>query len=63
MALILWAAGGMAFVARQPVLGLVIWAIVLVNAALTFWREYRAQQAMQALHQLLPTYAVWCGRV
>ena len=57
MALILWAAGVMAFVARQPVLGLVIWAIVLANAALTFWREYRAQQAMLALHQLLPAYA------
>ncbi|HLE16197.1 MAG TPA: HAD-IC family P-type ATPase, partial [Anaerolineales bacterium] len=57
MALILWGAGVLAFVARQPALGVVIWVIVLLNAALTFWQEYRAAQAVRALRELLPAYA------
>jgi len=57
MALILWAAGGLAFLARQPALGVVVWIIILANAGFTFWREYRAEQAMLALRKLLPTYA------
>ena len=57
LAIILWIAGAMAFAAREPVLGLVIWIVVLVNAAFSFWREYRAEQAMTVLHKLLPVYA------
>ena len=34
-----------------------IWLIVLVNAGFSFWREYRAEQAVTALKQLLPSYA------
>ena len=57
LAIILWIAGALAFAAREPVLGLVIWIVVLVNAAFSFWREYRAEQAMTELHKLLPVYA------
>ncbi|HLE53395.1 MAG TPA: HAD-IC family P-type ATPase, partial [Anaerolineales bacterium] len=57
MALLLWAAGALAFLARQPALGMVIWIIILANAGFTFWREYRAEQAMLALQKLLPVYA------
>ncbi len=31
--------------------------MVLINAAFSFWREYRAEQAISTLHRLLPTYA------
>jgi len=57
MALVLWAAGLLAIIAGHALLGLVIWVVVLINAAFSFWQEYRAQQAMQALSQLLPNYA------
>src|SRR3990170_893619 len=57
MALLLWAAGALAFLVSQPALGMVIWIIILTNAGFTFWREYRAEQAMLALQKLLPTYA------
>lgn len=57
LALILWGAGALAFVVSQPALGVVIWVIILVNAGFTFWSEYRAQQAMQSLRQILPDYA------
>ena len=57
MALLLLVAGGLAFVVRDPVLGIFIWIVVAVNAALSFWREYRAEAAMVELHKLLPQYA------
>ncbi|MBN1669204.1 MAG: hypothetical protein JW862_19070, partial [Anaerolineales bacterium] len=54
---LLWAAGGIAFVARELVLGIVVWTLVLVNAGFSYWREHRTEQAMQALRLLLPAYA------
>ena len=54
-ALLLWIAGGISFSVSEPVLGLVIWTIVVVNAGFSFWREHRTEQAMHALRQLLPS--------
>jgi Ca2+-transporting ATPase len=56
-ALVLWLAGALAFFVREPVLGGVIWSLVVVSAAFSFWREYRAEKAMQALERWLPAYA------
>ncbi|MDD5467914.1 MAG: cation-transporting P-type ATPase [Anaerolineales bacterium] len=57
MALLLWGAGILALLVRQPALALVIWALVLANAGFSFWREYRAEQELEALKHLLPSYA------
>jgi magnesium-transporting ATPase (P-type) len=57
MALILWIAGALALLAREPFLTGLSWTLVVVNAGFSFWREYRAEQAMQALRRLLPAYA------
>ena len=54
---LLWAAGGIAFVVKEPALGIVIWILVMVNAGFSYWREHRTEQAMQALSRLLPAYA------
>jgi Ca2+-transporting ATPase len=57
MALVLWAAGGIALWLHEPTLGIIIWIVVLVNAVFSYWREYRAEQATAALEHLLPSYA------
>jgi Ca2+-transporting ATPase len=57
MALLLWAAGAIALWLREPTLGVIIWIVVLVNAAFSYWREYRAEQATAALQHLLPSFA------
>ncbi len=57
MALLLWGAGFMALLVGEWALSLTIWILVLVNAVFSFWREYRAEQAMAALTRLLPAYA------
>ena len=57
MALLLLSAGVLALLGGRPELGIVIWLIVLVNAGFSFWREYRAEQAVTALKQLLPSYS------
>ncbi len=57
MALLLWVAGLLAFLVGEPALALTIWILVVVNAVFSFWREYRAEQAMAALTRLLPAYA------
>ena len=57
LSLLLWVAGFVAILLGEPELGLVIWALILVNAGFSFWREYRAGLAMDALRSLLPAYA------
>jgi Ca2+-transporting ATPase len=57
MALTLWAAGVLAIVVGQPIWGVLIWLLVIFNAGFSFWREYRAEQIIDALSHLLPAYA------
>ncbi len=58
MALLLWGAGLIAIVGARPVMGVVIWIVVLINAGFSFWREFRAEQAVGALKKLLPAHAL-----
>jgi magnesium-transporting ATPase (P-type) len=39
------------------VLSVVIWTLTFANTGLSFWREYRAEQAVDKLQELLPAYA------
>ena len=57
MAILLWAAGLVAFIARLPQLGIAIWMVNLINGVFSFWQEYKAERATEALRKLLPTYA------
>lgn len=63
-ALILWVAAGLAWFAesREPgtgmwQLGAAILAVILINGSFSFWQEYRAERAIEALSKLLPPTA------
>jgi len=53
-AVLLWAGGGMAFVAGMPELGWAIFLVIVINALFSFWQEYKAEAAVEALKRLLP---------
>lgn len=62
-ALILWLAAGLAFFAeaRQPgggmdTLGYAVLGVILINGLFSFWQQYRAEHAINALQKLLPQH-------
>ena len=60
MALLLWVAGGMAFAADTPQLGVAIWSVVLINGLFSFWQEFQAERTLGALTRALPRQVqVW----
>lgn len=54
LALLLWAAAGLAFLAQLPQLGWAILAIIVLNAGFSFWQEYRAVQVVASLRRRMP---------
>jgi Ca2+-transporting ATPase len=55
--LVLLSIGLVALLAKDAVLAIIIWGIVLINTSLSFWREYRAEQAVEKLRDILPSFA------
>jgi len=57
MALLLWAGGFVALIASMPTLGIAVWLVNIINGIFSFWQEYRAGKATDALKKMLPQYA------
>ncbi|MCX7148307.1 MAG: cation-transporting P-type ATPase [Rhodocyclales bacterium] len=60
-AIILWIGAALAFLAERfepgqgmAHLGVAIVGVIIVNGIFSFWQEYKAEQAVEALRQLLP---------
>jgi magnesium-transporting ATPase (P-type) len=53
-AVMLWVAGGLAFLADLPQLGVAIFIVIVLNAVFAFIQESRADQAAERLRELLP---------
>ena len=68
LAVLLWIAAGLSFAADlmkpgegMATLGWAILGVIVINAVFAFLQEYKAERAVQALHQLLPDTA-WVSR-
>ena len=57
LALLLWLAAGLAFLAGAPVLGVAILAVIVLNAVFAFAQERQAERAIEALRRFLPQQA------
>ena len=57
MAMLIWVGGAMAVVARMPELAIAVWMVNLINGLFSFWQEFRAEKATEALMKMLPDYA------
>lgn len=57
LALLLWAAAGLALLARAPALAIAIVVIIVLNAVFAFAQEYRADRSAERLRALLPAVA------
>ncbi len=57
MAVLLWIGGIVGFLADMPQLGIAIWLVNIINGVFSFWQEFRAEKATEALQKLLPVYA------
>ncbi|WP_010238388.1 cation-translocating P-type ATPase [Clostridium arbusti] len=57
MAILLWVGGIASFIAKMPELGIAIWMVNVINGLFSFWQEFRAEKATEALRQLIPDYA------
>lgn len=53
-ALLLWAGASLAWIAGMPQLTWAIIAVILINGMFSYWQEYRAGRAAEALRALLP---------
>ena len=53
MAMLLWIAGFVAIFARMPQLAVSIWAVNVINGAFSFWQEFKAEKATEAMRRML----------
>ena len=57
LALLLWAGAGLAFLIHLNEVGWAIILVIFINALFSFWQEFKAEKAIEALRSLIPNFA------
>jgi magnesium-transporting ATPase (P-type) len=57
MAMLLWVGGIVGFIAQMAQLRIAIWTVNISKGIFSFWHEFKAEKATEALRKLLPSCA------
>ncbi|MCJ7730255.1 MAG: cation-transporting P-type ATPase, partial [Sedimentisphaerales bacterium] len=56
LAILMWVGSALAFLAKMPEIGWAIIIVIFINAVFSFWQEFKAEKAIDALRELIPSY-------